>query len=107
MTKFFILLWILLKSTFTSFAGLASLPSIRQDLVEDRKWLTDDELDRLVDCRKIQGGWPRHGQAEVGDVDRLDHIADGRGRGVDDQQVASAPTASIPDALEPACAGFN
>jgi chromate transporter len=46
--KFFILLWIFAKSTFTSFAGLASLPEIRAELVEQRHWLTDDQLDKSV-----------------------------------------------------------
>jgi len=46
--KFLLLLWILLKSTFTSFAGLASLPAIREDLVEQRRWLTDEELDQSI-----------------------------------------------------------
>lgn len=48
MIKFFLLLWILLKSTFTSFAGLASLPAIREDLVEERHWLVDDELNQSI-----------------------------------------------------------
>lgn len=48
MTKLLILLWILVKSTFTSFAGLASLPEIREELVEQRHWLTDDELNQAV-----------------------------------------------------------
>jgi chromate transporter len=47
-TKFILLLWILLKSTFTSFAGLASLPEIREELVEQRHWLTDDDLNQAV-----------------------------------------------------------
>src|SRR6185436_15781221 len=46
--KFLLLLWILVKSTFTSFAGLASLPAIREDLVEQRRWLTDEELDQSI-----------------------------------------------------------
>lgn len=48
MIKVFILLWILVKSTFTSFAGLASLPEIREELVEQRHWLTDDDLNQAV-----------------------------------------------------------
>jgi chromate transporter len=48
MIKFLLLLWILAKSTFTSFAGLASLPEIRAELVEQRRWLTDDQLDRSI-----------------------------------------------------------
>jgi chromate transporter len=46
--KFLLLLWILLKSTLTSFAGLASLPEIRDELVEHRHWLTDDALNQAV-----------------------------------------------------------
>lgn len=48
MIRFLLLLWILFKSTCTSFAGLASLPAIREELVEQRHWLTDDELDRSI-----------------------------------------------------------
>lgn len=48
MIKFFVLLWILGKSTFTSFAGLASLPEIREELVEQRHWLTDDHLNQSI-----------------------------------------------------------
>jgi chromate transporter len=48
MTRFFLLLWILLKSTLTSFAGLASLPEIRAELVEHRHWITDEELNQAV-----------------------------------------------------------
>ena len=48
MMKFLLLLWILVKSTFTSFAGLASLPEIREELVEQRHWLTDDDLNQAV-----------------------------------------------------------
>jgi len=46
--KFFLLLWILLKSTFTSFAGLASLPEIRQELVDQRHWATDEDVDQAI-----------------------------------------------------------
>jgi chromate transporter len=48
MIKLLVLLWILVKSTFTSFAGLASLPEIREELVEQRHWLTDDDLDQAI-----------------------------------------------------------
>ena len=48
MSKFFLLLWILMKSTWTSFAGLASLPEIRHELVEERHMLTNAELDESV-----------------------------------------------------------
>jgi chromate transporter len=46
--KFLLLLWILFKSTCTSFAGLASLPEIREELVERRGWLTDEALNEAV-----------------------------------------------------------
>ncbi|HEX7836332.1 MAG TPA: chromate transporter [Kofleriaceae bacterium] len=48
MIKFLLLLWIFTKSTFTSFAGLASLPEIRQELVDERHWLTDDQLNHSI-----------------------------------------------------------
>lgn len=48
MTKFLLLLWIFAKSTFTSFAGLASLPEIREELVEHRHWLRDDDLNQSI-----------------------------------------------------------
>ena len=48
MTKLILLLWIFAKSTFTSFAGLASLPEIRQELVEERHWISDDDLNRSI-----------------------------------------------------------
>lgn len=48
MTKFVVLLWIFMKSTCTSFAGLASLPEIRHELVEDRHWLTNEQIDQSI-----------------------------------------------------------
>lgn len=48
MTKFVLLLWILIKSTCTSFAGLASLPEIRHDLVDERHWATDEQIDQSI-----------------------------------------------------------
>jgi len=48
MIKFFILLWLFAKSTFTSFAGLASLPEIREELVEQRGWITDEDLNQSI-----------------------------------------------------------
>jgi chromate transporter len=48
MTKFLLLLWIFMKSTCTSFAGLASLPEIRQELVEERHWLTNEQIDQSI-----------------------------------------------------------
>ena len=48
MIKFLLLLWIFAKSTFTSFAGLASLPEIRAELVEQRRWISDDQLNQSI-----------------------------------------------------------
>jgi len=48
MIKFFILFRILAKSTFTPFAGLASLPEIREELVEQRRWITDEDLNQSI-----------------------------------------------------------
>ena len=39
---------LLLKATMTSFAGMGSLPQIRQDFVETRAALTDQELSQAV-----------------------------------------------------------
>jgi chromate transporter len=39
---------LLLKATMTSFSGMASLPQIREDLVETRHVLTDDQLSQAV-----------------------------------------------------------
>ena len=47
-TKLVLLLWILIKSTCTSFAGLASLPEIRQELVDERHWATDEQIDQSI-----------------------------------------------------------
>ncbi len=47
-TRFLLLLWIFVKSTFTSFAGLASLPEIRHELVDERHWLTDQQIDQSI-----------------------------------------------------------
>jgi chromate transporter len=46
--KFLVLLAIFMRSTCTSFAGLASLPEIRHDLVDERHWLTDEQIDRSI-----------------------------------------------------------
>jgi len=43
-----VLYLLLLKAMITSFSGLASLPLIRHDLVEERRVLTVDELDTAV-----------------------------------------------------------
>ena len=48
MIKLLVLLWILAKSTFTSFAGLASLPEVREELVDQRHWLTNDDLNQAI-----------------------------------------------------------
>lgn len=39
---------LLLKATMTSFSGMASLPQIREDLVETHRMLTDDQLSQAV-----------------------------------------------------------
>jgi chromate transporter len=72
-TKFVLLLWIFMKSTCTSFAGLASLPEIRHELVEVHHWSTDDQIDQaivitrttpgpvgvwVVSCGYMVAGWP-------------------------------------------------
>lgn len=44
----FLLYLLLLKATLTSFSGLASLPMVRNDLVVERKVLTDRELNTAV-----------------------------------------------------------
>ena len=43
-----VLYLVLLKATLTSFAGLASLPVVRQDLVVQRHVLTDEKLNGAV-----------------------------------------------------------
>lgn len=44
----FLLYALLLKATVTSFSGLASLPMVRNDLVVERKVLTDRQLNTAV-----------------------------------------------------------
>ena len=44
----FLLYLMLLKATLTSFSGLASLPILRNDLVLNRRVLTDDQLNTAV-----------------------------------------------------------
>jgi chromate transporter len=44
----FLLYALLLKATLTSFSGLASLPMVRDDLVVQRKILTDRQLNTAV-----------------------------------------------------------
>ena len=43
-----VLYLLLVKATMTSFSGMASLPQIRQDLVETHRLLTDDQLSQAV-----------------------------------------------------------
>jgi chromate transporter len=43
-----VLYLLLLKSTMTSFSGMASLPQIRVDLVQTRHMITDDQLSQAV-----------------------------------------------------------
>jgi chromate transporter len=54
--KFAVLYLLLLKGTITSFAGLASLPVIRDELVVKRHMITDDQLNAsLVISRTTPG----------------------------------------------------
>ena len=46
--NWFVLYLILLKGTATTFAGLTSLPLIREELVLHRHVITDDQLNRAV-----------------------------------------------------------
>jgi chromate transporter len=46
--KLLVLLCVLAKGTFTSFAGLASLPVIRDELVVKRHLVTDEQLNAAV-----------------------------------------------------------
>jgi len=39
---------LLVKATLTSFSGMATLPQIRQDFVETRQLMTDDQLTQAV-----------------------------------------------------------
>lgn len=39
---------LLLKATMTSFAGMGSLPQIRQDFVETRRQISDEQLSQAV-----------------------------------------------------------
>jgi chromate transporter len=39
---------LLLKATLTSFSGMASLPQIREDLIETRHVISDDQLSQAV-----------------------------------------------------------
>ncbi|MEO8099544.1 MAG: chromate transporter [Acidobacteriota bacterium] len=46
--NFFLLYFLLLKASLTSFSGLGSLPMIRQDFVVTRQALTDHQLNTAV-----------------------------------------------------------
>ena len=50
------LYFVLLKATITSFAGLASLPVIRHDLVVQRQVLTAEQLDTAVVVSRTSPG---------------------------------------------------
>jgi chromate transporter len=52
----FLLYALLLKATLTSFSGLASLPMVRNDLVVERKVLTDRELNTAVVAGRTSPG---------------------------------------------------
>jgi uncharacterized membrane protein YdcZ (DUF606 family) len=46
--KLFLLYWTLLQSMLSSFSGLSSLPVIRYELVEQRHWIDDGQLNAAV-----------------------------------------------------------
>jgi chromate transporter len=52
----FLLYALLLKATLTSFSGLASLPMVRNDLVVERKVLTDRQLNTAVAAGRTAPG---------------------------------------------------
>jgi chromate transporter len=52
----FLLYALLLKATLTSFSGLASLPMVRNDLVVERKVLTDRDLNTAVVAGRTSPG---------------------------------------------------
>jgi chromate transporter len=52
----FLLYALLLKATMTSFSGLASLPMVRNDLVVERKILTDRQLNTAVVAGRTSPG---------------------------------------------------
>ena len=54
--NFFLLYALLLKATLTSFSGLASLPMVRNDLVVERKVLTDRQLNTAVVAGRTSPG---------------------------------------------------
>jgi chromate transporter len=52
----FLLYALLLKATLTSFSGLASLPMVRNDLVVERRVLTDRDLNTAVVAGRTSPG---------------------------------------------------
>jgi chromate transporter len=52
----FLLYLLLLKATVTSFSGLTSLPVVRHDFVENRRVLTDRELNAAVAASRAAPG---------------------------------------------------
>jgi chromate transporter len=52
----FLLYWLLLKATLTSFSGLASLPVVRHDFVERHHVLTDRQLTTAVAAGRLGPG---------------------------------------------------
>jgi len=52
----FLLYWLLLKATLTSFSGLASLPVVRHDFVEHYRVLTDRQLTTAVAAGRLGPG---------------------------------------------------
>ncbi len=51
-----LLYFLLLKATLTSFSGMTSLPIVRQELVVERKLLTDRQLNTAVAAGRVSPG---------------------------------------------------
>jgi chromate transporter len=51
-----VLFAILVKATFLSFSGFGSLPVLREELVTNRRVLTDDDLNRAVAVARVTPG---------------------------------------------------
>jgi chromate transporter len=54
--KFLLFYWLFVKATLTSFSGLASLPMVRNDFVEQRHLLTDRDLNLAVVAGRTSPG---------------------------------------------------
>ena len=54
--NFFVLYFLFVKATLTSFSGLASLPMVRNDFVVDRHLLTDHDLSMAVVAGRTSPG---------------------------------------------------